>query len=61
MTTEIWTKLTSDEILSLEEAGFQLQERLLLSPRRLFEGTLPIVMQTIERPKPQNPNDYPTT
>ena len=32
------TNLTSSEILALENAGFQLQPRVALSPQRLFEG-----------------------
>ena len=58
---QIGTKLTREEILSLEEAGFQLEEQKELSPRKLFGGHTTNVMDTINRPKPANPNDYATT
>ena len=57
---KIGTNLSRKEILDLESAGFQLPERAVISPRRLF-GTedLPVSLASI--PTPGNADDYPKT
>ena len=57
---KIGTNLSRKEILDLESAGFQLPERAVISPRRLFGiEDLPVSLASI--PTPCNADDYPKT
>ena len=58
---KIGTKLTRQEILALEEVGFQLEEHGEISPREHFGGPSTTSMDIINHPKLANPNDYATT
>lgn len=52
------TNLTRKEILALENTGFNLMERVQLSPRKLFgEGSS---MNLGNYPPPSSPSDHPT-
>ena len=60
---EVWpvkmgTNLSQKEILALENAGFQLQRRLKMSPRRLF-GDHNNAVNLSEYIPPAFPDDYP--
>ena len=57
---KIGTNLSKKEILDLESAGFQLPQRAVISPRRLFgTGDLPFSLALL--PTPGNADDYPKT
>jgi hypothetical protein len=57
---KIGTNLSREEVLALEDARFQLQQREALSPRRRFStiATLPIPRSHFRMPL--NPNAHPT-
>ena len=52
------TNLTTREVLALEEAGFQLQQRGGLSPCRKFQVSMDMPLSRFHFPAPQNPNSY---
>jgi hypothetical protein len=55
---KIGTNLSRKEILDLERAGFQLPQRAVISPRRLFKmEELPFDLSSYPIPAP--PNEYP--
>jgi hypothetical protein len=59
---DIWlvklsTNLTKKEILALENAGFHLPQRAVISPRRLFRGD--ILIDVASYPTPPFPDDHP--
>jgi hypothetical protein len=58
---KIGTNLSRHEVLALEDAGFQLQQREVLSPRRMFSmiATLPIPRTDFHAPP--NPDAHPTS
>jgi hypothetical protein len=56
---KIGTDLSKKEILDLESAGFQLPQRAVISPRRLF-GTEELPLSLASLPTPANPDDFPT-
>jgi hypothetical protein len=61
---DIWpvklsTNLTKKEILALENAGFHLPQCVVISPRRLFGGDIPIDVASY--PTPSFPDDHPKT
>ena len=57
---KIGTKLSKKEILQLKNAGFQLPQRSVISPRRLFEmEELPFSLASF--PSPANADDFPKT
>ena len=57
---KIGTNLSKKEILDLESAGFQLPQRAVISPRRLFETEeLPFNLALF--PTPANADDFPKT
>jgi hypothetical protein len=57
---KIGTNLSKKEILDLESAGFQLPQRIVISPRRLFNmDELPFDLSSY--PTLASPNDYPKT
>jgi hypothetical protein len=51
------TNLTKKEILALENFGFHLLQRAVISPRRLFSGDIPVDVASY--PTPPFPNDHP--
>jgi hypothetical protein len=53
------TNLTKKEILALENAGFHLPQRVVISPRRLFGGNIPIDLASY--PIPPFLDDHPKT
>ena len=54
------TNLSKKEILDLESIGFQLPQRAVISPRRLFEmEELPFSLASF--PTPANADDCPKT
>lgn len=55
------TNLTIKEILALEEAGFQLQQRGVLSPRRQFQVSANMPLPRSHFPVPVDPDTHPTT
>ena len=55
------TNLSMKEILALEEAGFQLQQRGALSPRRQFQNAANMPLPRSHFPTPVNPDSHPTT
>jgi hypothetical protein len=57
---KIRTNLSKNEILDLKSAGFQLPQRVIISPRRLFKmEELPFNLSLF--PTPASPDDYPKT
>ena len=57
---KIGTNLSKKEILDLESAGFQLPQRAVISPRRLFETEeLPFSLASF--PTPANADEFPKT
>ena len=54
------TKLTKGEVLRLEQAGFQLEERQENSPRRLFGHFRSDIAKVVAVPTPEAPDAYPT-
>jgi len=56
----IGTKLTLQEVLALEEGGFQLQQREDVSPRRLFGDSSNVASSMAELPTPAQADQYPT-
>jgi len=57
---KIGTNLSKKEILDFEAAGFQLPQRAIISPRRLFgTGDLPLNLASF--PTPPNADDFPKT
>jgi hypothetical protein len=57
---KIGTNLSKKEILDLESAGFQLPQRTVISPRRLF-GTKELPFDLSSLPTPTSPNKFPKT
>jgi hypothetical protein len=57
---KIGTNLTRQEVLSLEEAGFQLQQRGALSPRRQFQAACNWPLPRSHFKAPADPNAHPT-
>ena len=55
---KIGTNLSKKEILDLEQAGFQLPQRLVISPRRLF-GVEELPADLSSYPVPPSPEEYP--
>jgi hypothetical protein len=55
---KIGTNLSRKEILDLERAGFQLSQRAVISPRRLF-GMEELPSDLSFYPIPASPNEYP--
>lgn len=58
---QIGTNLSREEVLALEDAGFQLEQRKALSPRNLFRTipNLPILLSEIHIP--ENPDSHAPT
>jgi hypothetical protein len=56
----IGTNLSKKEILDLESVGFQLPQRAIISPRRLFRME-ELLLNLSSYPTPASPNDYPKT
>ena len=54
------TNLTLQEVLALEEGGFQLQQREDVSPRRLFGDSSNVASSMAELPTPALADQYPT-
>jgi hypothetical protein len=57
---KIGTNLSKKEILDLESAGFQLPQRAVISPRRLF-GMEELPFDLSSYFTPASPDDYPKT
>jgi hypothetical protein len=57
---KIGTNLSKKEILDFESAGFQLPQRAVISPRRLF-GTEELPFNLASFPTPASVDDYPKT
>ena len=57
---KIGTNLSKKEILQLESAGFQLPQRAIISPRRLF-GMEELPFSLASFPTPANVDDFPNT
>jgi hypothetical protein len=62
---DVWPVLTGtnlilQEILALEEGGFQLQQRQDVSPRRLFGDSSNVASSMAEFPTPAQADQYPT-
>ena len=62
---EVWpvlsrTNLNREETLFLQHAGFRLQERLVLSPRRLFHMSGIFSPILFDHPLPKNSDVHPT-
>ena len=55
---KIGTNLSKKEILQLESAGFQLPQRAVISPRRLF-GMEEFPFSLASFPSPANADDFP--
>jgi hypothetical protein len=55
------TNLTCQETLLLQDAGFKLQERPSISPRRMFTLSNFFEAPVFDHPSLPNPNFYPTT
>jgi hypothetical protein len=55
------TNLTYQETLLLQDAGFTLQERPIISPRRMFTLSSRFEAPVFDHPGPANPDIYPTT
>jgi hypothetical protein len=55
---KIGTNLSKKEILELEQAGFQLPQRAVISPRRLFE-TEGLPSDLSSYPIPASPAEHP--
>jgi hypothetical protein len=54
---KLGTNLTKKEILALENVGFHLPQHIVISPRRLFGGDIPIGVASY--PTPPFPDDHP--
>jgi hypothetical protein len=57
---KIGTNLSKKEILDFESAGFQLPQRAVISPRRLF-GTKELLFNLASFPTPASADDCPKT
>jgi hypothetical protein len=57
---KIDTNLSRKEILDLANAGFQLPQRAIISPRRLF-GMEELPFDHSSYPLPTSPDDHPKT
>ena len=57
---KIGTNLSKKEILHLESAGFQLPQRAIISPRRLF-GMEELLFSLASFPTAANADDFPKT
>jgi hypothetical protein len=57
---KIRTNLSKKEILDLESVGFQLPQRAVISPRRLF-GMEELSFDLSSFPTPASPDEYPKT
>ena len=57
---KVGTNLTVQEVLALEEAGFQLQQRGALSPRRQFQVSMDMPLLRSQFPMPSNPDSFHT-
>jgi hypothetical protein len=57
---KIGTNLSKKEILDFESAGFQLPQRAIISPKRLF-GTEELPFNLTSFPTPASADDYPKT
>jgi hypothetical protein len=55
---KIGTNLSRKEILDLEQAGFQLPQRAVISPRRLF-GMEELSSDLSSYPIPTSPEEHP--
>jgi hypothetical protein len=55
------TNLTREEILLLQDAGFKLQERPSMSPRRMFALSNLFEAPIFDHPGPPNPDVHPST
>jgi hypothetical protein len=55
---KIGTNLSRKEILDLEQAGFQLPQRAVISPRRLF-GMEELPSDLSSYPIPTSPEEHP--
>jgi hypothetical protein len=54
---KLGTNLTKKEILALENAGFHLPQRIVIFPRRLFGGDIPVDVASY--PTPPFPDEHP--
>jgi hypothetical protein len=54
---KISTNLTIQEILTLKIAGFQLSQRVIISPKKLFGGE-EALLDLLSHPTPVVPNDH---
>ena len=57
---KIGTTLTRQEVLDLEDAGFQLQQRGTLSPRRQFQSCADMPLLRSSFREPEYPDTHPT-
>jgi hypothetical protein len=55
------TNLTRQETLLLQDAGFKLQERPSMSPRRMFTSSNIFEAPVFNHPSPPNPDGHPST
>jgi hypothetical protein len=55
------TNLTRQETLLLQDAGFKLQERPSMSPRRMFTSSNLFEAPVFDHPGPPNPDGHPST
>jgi hypothetical protein len=55
------TNLTREETILLQDAGFKLQERPSMSPRRMFVLSNHFEAPIFDHPDPPNPNVHPST
>jgi hypothetical protein len=60
LTCEDCTNLLRKEILDLENAGFQLQQRVVISPKRFF-GMEELLFDLSSYPIVASPDDHPKT
>jgi hypothetical protein len=57
---KIYTNLSKEEVLALEDAGFQLQQREALSPRRKLSTIAALLIPCSHFSMPPNPDAHPT-
>jgi hypothetical protein len=57
---KIGTNLSTKEVLDFESVGFQLPQRAVISPRRLF-GMEELPFDLASFPPPASPNGFPKT